>query len=166
MPVTNSTSSRRPGPNCAEGNAPSTVATALRVTLDDVGARRVQRDLADHRAASRLRLRSVLAGDQERTQNRSAAVGAEGWSRYQRQQVGRPWFTWGPPSDRDLRETAQALRSLADTPLTDRSGNDVTLQDRLAFAADVLDSVARSGGSGTARAVVDADAWSTGCPSR
>ena len=70
----------------------------------------------------------------------------------------------GPPlsalSVRDLRETAQALRRLAGEQLNGgRLGEDAQLQDRLEFAAGVLDSHWRARGPGTA-AVVDAAAWS------
>jgi hypothetical protein len=62
-------------------------------------------------------------------------------------------------SARDLRETAKALRRLADESLPELSRVDARIRDRLTFAASVLDRLSRSRASGTSRAVVDAAAW-------
>jgi hypothetical protein len=69
-------------------------------------------------------------------------------------------------SARDLRETAQALRRLADEPLPELTRVDARIRDRLTFAAGVLDRLSRSRGSGPFRAVIDAAAWAADRSSR
>ena len=144
--------------------APSTGPGLPRATLWAVPTR-VQRSRADRRAASRRRLRSVLASGPA-AQVAPAPPPAAAWSRHYCQQVGRSSPALSALSVRDLRETAQALRKLANDPLPELSRNDTRLRERLAFAADVLDSASRARGSGTSRAVVDAAAWSTDRSSR